>query len=75
MYKVAAVLLQFNLQNMQNQNRVCSISCVTWLEFMLGINWMLLYPIQKKKSELASQMRQSLNCGVMTSKCAVCAVS
>ena len=51
------------------------INFVTWLEFMIGINWMLTYPIQEKKSELASHMHQSLNSGVMTSKCAVCAVS
>lgn len=70
-----ALFLQLSLQNMQNKNRVCSINFVTWLEFMIGINWMLIYPIQEKKSELASHMRQSLNCGVMTRKCAVCAVS
>lgn len=73
-YKLA-LFLQLNLQNLQNKNMVCSINFVTWLEFMIGINWMLTYPIQEKKSELASHMHQSLNSGVMTSKCAVCAVS
>lgn len=73
-YKLA-LFLQFILQNMQNKNRVCSINLVTWLEFMIGINWMLIYPIQEKKSKLASHMHQSLNSGIMTSKCAVCAVS
>lgn len=46
-----ALFLQLSLQNMQNKNRVCSINFVTWLEFMIGINWMLIYPIQEKKKK------------------------
>lgn len=48
-----ALFLQLSLQNMQNKNRVCSINFVTWLEFMIGINWMLIYPIQEKKIRIS----------------------